>query len=140
MPVNTLLKVLEQLLHKIKANRRREMGYHIMRNNLIVSNTRTKTHFKCVHVMYIITYLKQSNTYFIQILSNTQHSLIISLNNISNISFIEYSLTLCGLRNLIWLKYWYTYIIYQQKNHIIFSYIYIYLYHKNYLSVYIQIW
>ena len=26
MPVNTLLKVLEQLLHKIKANRRREMG------------------------------------------------------------------------------------------------------------------
>ena len=25
MPVNTLLKVLEQLLHKIKANRRREM-------------------------------------------------------------------------------------------------------------------
>lgn len=29
--VNTLLKVLEQLLHKIKANRRREIGNHYER-------------------------------------------------------------------------------------------------------------
>ena len=31
MDVNTLLKVLEQLLHKIKANRRREMVEYMVR-------------------------------------------------------------------------------------------------------------
>jgi len=82
MPVNTLLKVLEQLLHKIKANRRREMGYQFMTIKLSVSNTRTKTLLKYVYAMHIFTYLKQSNTHFIQILSNIQHSLIISFDNI----------------------------------------------------------
>ena len=35
MDVNTLLKVLEQLLHKIKANRRREMIANVMREEWV---------------------------------------------------------------------------------------------------------
>ena len=35
MDDNTLLKVLEQLLHKIKANRRREMFLHAAREGVM---------------------------------------------------------------------------------------------------------
>ncbi len=58
MVVNTLLKVLEQLLHKIKANRRREM-----RIRLHSHLTRTP-HARSKHKMQRNTYAKLRDIYF----------------------------------------------------------------------------
>ena len=61
MRVNTLLKVLEQLLHKIKANRRREMGI-LLEEKIILYILKSK--YFCQRMM---------NTYYLII--NSKYSI-----------------------------------------------------------------